>query len=181
MKNVKNIYSSAKNETTYIGGFCAVFLFMIDSRSFSERRFVMKGVFHNQSLVFFTVVIFLSYKEFNRIKSKHSCQVRKLVSPIHNRSKNGDESDYSKKLIGWLRWGWFHERTAFLTAVYKSIIFNCNVRYQTNTRLLIQKSIATIQKLGFTRDSVTLMVYDRVVETKIMLRNNRRIKRLGLD
>ena len=105
MKNVKNIYSSAKNETTYIGGFCAVFLFMIDSRSFSERRFVMKGVFHNQSLVFFTVVIFLSYKEFNRIKSKHSCQVRKLVSPIHNRSKNGDKSVYSKKLIGWLRWG----------------------------------------------------------------------------
>ena len=30
---------------------------------------------------------------------------RKLVSPIHNRSKNGDKSDYSKKLIGWLRWG----------------------------------------------------------------------------
>lgn len=75
MKNVKDIYSSAKNETTYNGGFCAVFLFMTDSRSFSDRRFVLKGVIHNQSLVFFTVVIFLSYKEFNRIKSKHSCQI----------------------------------------------------------------------------------------------------------
>lgn len=77
--------------------------------------------------------------------------------------------------------GWFHERTAFSTAVYKSIIFNCNVRYQTDTRLLIQKSIATIQKLGFTRDSVTMLIYDRVVETKIMLWSNKRTKRLGLD
>ena len=109
MKNVKNIYSSAKNETTYIGGFCAVFLFMIDSRSFSERRFVMKGVFHNQSLVFFTVVIFFIIQRIQSDKVKtllsNFLKVRKLVSPIHNRSKNGDESDYSKKLIGWLRWG----------------------------------------------------------------------------
>ena len=185
MKNVKDIYSSAKNKTTYIGGFCAVFLFMIDARSFSDRRFVLKGVIHNQSLVFFTVVIFFIIQRIQSDKVKtllsNFLKVRKLVSPIHNRSKNGDESDYSKKLIGWLRWGWFHERTAFLTAVYKSIIFNCNVRYQTDTRLLSQKSIATIQKLGFTRDSVTMMVYDRVVETKIMLWNNRRTKRLGLD
>lgn len=139
----------------------------------------MRNVVSFSSLWFF-------YHTNNRIKSKHSChfflKVRKLVSPIHNRSRNGDKSDYSKKIIGWLRWGnSTNERTAFSTAVYKSIIFNCDVRYQTGTRLLIQKSIATIQKLGFTRDSVTLMVYDRVVETKIMLRNNRRIKRLGLD
>ena len=76
MKNVKDIYSSAKNKTTYIGGFCAVFLFMIDSRSFSDRRFVLKGVIHNQSRsCLFHRRDFLSYKEFNRIKSKHSCQI----------------------------------------------------------------------------------------------------------
>ena len=144
-----------------------------------KELFIIKVLSFSPSWFFFIIQRIQS----DKVKTLLSnfLKVRKLVSPIHNRSKNGDESDYSKKLIGWLRWGWFHERTAFLTAVYKSIIFNCNVRYQTDTRLLSQKSIATIQKLGFTRDSVTMMVYDRVVETKIMLWNNRRTKRLGLD
>ena len=105
MKNVKDIYSSAKNKTTYIGGFCAVFLFMIDSRSFSDRRFVLKGVIHNQSrsCLFHRRDFFIIQRiQSDKVKTllSNSLKVRKLVSPIHNRSKNGDESDYSKKLIG---------------------------------------------------------------------------------
>ena len=90
--------------------FVLYFFLWLIQRAFQIEDLYWKELFIIKVVrVFFTVVTFFIIQRIQSDKVKtllsSFLKVRKLVSPIHNRSKNGDESDYSKKLIGWLRWG----------------------------------------------------------------------------